>query len=72
MAIVGFHDNNNGSARGRNTMVRWTQAGLTFGHMGDYGHDVLTLEQLADLKNVDVLFVPAGGGGFTVEPRAMA
>ena len=42
--IPEFHDNTNGSARGPNTLVRWTQGGLQFAHMGDYGQDQLTPE----------------------------
>src|SRR5262245_30615164 len=40
--IAGFHDNTGGSARGRNTIVRWTQSGLRFAHFGDFGQESLT------------------------------
>jgi uncharacterized protein (TIGR03437 family) len=69
--IPGFHDNQNGAVRGPNTMVRWTQAGLNIVHLGDLGQDQLTDAQLADLQNIDVLFVPAGGF-FTVTPAQAA
>lgn len=69
--IPGFHDNTNGSARGPNTLVRWTQGGLQFAHMGDYGQDQLTPEQMADMKGLDVLFV-AAGGNFTPDARAIS
>ena len=59
--VPGFHDNTNGSTRGPNTIVRWTQAGVRFAHFGDYGQDSLTPAQLADLRDIDVLMVPAGG-----------
>ncbi len=69
--IPGFHDNQNGALRGPNTMIRWSQAGLNIVHLGDLGQDQLTAAQLADLQNIDVLFVPAGGF-FTVTPAQAA
>jgi uncharacterized protein (TIGR03437 family) len=69
--IPGFHDNMNGSLRGPNTMMRWTQAGLNIAHLGDLGQDDLTPAQLADLQNLDILFIPAGGF-FTVTPERAA
>ncbi len=69
--IPGFHDNQNGAARGPNTIIRWTQGGLRLAHMGDFGQDALTEAQLADLGDLDVLFVPAGGF-FTISPSQSA
>ena len=69
--IPGFHDNTNGTARGRNTIVQWTQGGLRFAHFGDYGQDALTEAQLADLRNLDVLMIPAGGF-FTIDNQGSA
>ena len=68
--IPGFHDNTGGSARGQNTIVRWTQSGLRFAHFGDFGQDLLTAAQLQDLTNIDVLFMPAGGGPTVSSERA--
>src|ERR1044071_9403692 len=59
--IPGFHDNTNGSARGPNALIRWTQGGLRFVHLGDLGQEQLTDAQKADLADIDVLFIPAGG-----------
>lgn len=59
--IPGFHDATNGSQRGQNTIVQWTQGGLRFAHFGDYGQAALTPAQLADLQNIDVAMLPAGG-----------
>ncbi|MGH9662145.1 MAG: MBL fold metallo-hydrolase, partial [Bryobacteraceae bacterium] len=64
--VPGFHDATNGSARGRNTIIQWTQAGLRWAHFGDYGQASLTEAQLADLRDLDVLMVPAGGF-FTID-----
>ncbi len=69
--IPGFHDNQNGAQRGQNTIVRWTQAGIRFAHFGDFGQDELASAQLADLRGVDVIFVPAGGF-FTIDAQRTA
>jgi uncharacterized protein (TIGR03437 family) len=69
--VPGFHDNTNGSTRGPNTIVRWTQAGIRFVHFGDFGQDAPTAAQLADLQNIDVLMVPAGGF-FTIDATQTA
>ena len=69
--IPGFHDNQNGTLRGPNTMVRWSQAGINIAHLGDLGQDQLTDAQLADLRGVDILFIPAGGF-FTITPERAA
>jgi uncharacterized protein (TIGR03437 family) len=69
--VPGFHDNTNGSERGPNTIIRWTQGGIRFAHLGDLGQNQLTAEQIAELVNTDVLFVPAGGG-FTITPDRAA
>lgn len=68
--IPGFHDNSNGSARGQNSIIRWTQGGLNIAHFGDYGQDALTPAQLADLADLDLIFVPGGGGPTISEQQA--
>ncbi len=69
--IPGFHDNTNGSTRGANTIIRWNQGGLRFAHFGDYGQDELSEAQLADLRDLDVAFLPAGGF-FTIDAAKVA
>jgi L-ascorbate metabolism protein UlaG (beta-lactamase superfamily) len=59
--IPSFHDNQNGALRGTSAMIRWTQAGIRFAHLGDYGQDQMTEAQLAELRDIDVMIVPAGG-----------
>jgi uncharacterized protein (TIGR03437 family) len=49
----------------------WKQARLKIAHMGDFGQDQLTAAQLADLKDLDILFIPAGGF-FTITPQRAA
>lgn len=69
--VPGFHDNTNGATRGPNTIVRWTQGAIRFVHFGDFGQDALTAAQLADLQDIDVLMVPAGGF-FTIDATQSA
>ncbi len=69
--IPGYHDNSNGSVRGPNTIMRWNQSGLKIAHFGDLGQDQLTAAQLADLQNLDIIFMPAGGF-FTITPERAA
>ena len=70
--LPGFHDNMNGTLRGPNTITVWTQGGLRFAHFGDYGQDALSEVQAAELHNIDVMMVPAGGT-LTIElPQAAA
>ncbi len=69
--IPGFHDNQNGAQRGPNAIIRWTQDTLNIVHLGDFGQDQFTDAQLADLQNIDILFI-AAGGFFTVTPAQAA
>jgi uncharacterized protein (TIGR03437 family) len=70
--IPGFHDNTNGSQRGPNALIKWTQAGLKIAHLGDVGQDQLTEAQLTELRDLDILFIPAGGGPTISTERAAA
>lgn len=70
--IPGYHDNEEGRRNGTNRMYVWEMAGLRLAHLGDVGQDSLTAEQLAALKDVDVLFVPVGGKTTVDAPRAAA
>jgi L-ascorbate metabolism protein UlaG (beta-lactamase superfamily) len=67
--IVGFpsfHDTQKGAERGRNTMFRIEVDGVAILHLGDLGHP-LTSEEIEKLDGVDILFVPVGGGGPTID-----
>ncbi|NJP06745.1 MAG: MBL fold metallo-hydrolase [Chloroflexaceae bacterium] len=61
-----FHDATKGSERGRNTVYVIHIEDVAFCHLGDLGHE-LTKRQLEEIGNVDVLFVPVGGGE-TIDP----
>jgi len=64
VSVIGirtYHDAKQGKERGKNTMYVIEVEGMRFAHLGDLGHD-LTEQQAEALEEVDVLFVPAGGG----------
>ncbi len=57
-----YHDNAKGAERGFNTVYIIHLDDLVFCHLGDLGHE-LSATQLEEIgSNVDVLFVPVGGG----------
>jgi L-ascorbate metabolism protein UlaG (beta-lactamase superfamily) len=58
--IPTFHDDRQGSERGKNSMFLFEVAGLRLLFAGDLGQ-VLTDEQLAAVGAVDILFLPVGG-----------
>ena len=60
-----FHDDKEGSKRGRNIVFKFEMEGVRLCHCGDIGH-MLSTEQLKALSPVDVLFVPVGGV-FTID-----
>lgn len=61
------HDNKNGEERGPNTVYVISIDGVVVCHLGDLGHK-LSQEQLEEIGNVDVLFVPVGGV-YTIDPQ---
>ena len=65
-SIDAFHDNSEGSERGRDALFVIETAGLRIAHLGDIGQAELTLEQLDALGQIDVLLIPVGGV-FTVD-----
>lgn len=58
--ITAFHDHEQGTKRGLNTIFVFELEGLRLAHLGDLGH-VLGPDQLTALDRVDVLFIPVGG-----------
>jgi len=65
-AILSFHDNEGGKARGQNLIVRVQTPEISLVHFGDFGQVELTSEQLEALGDVDIAFIPVGGT-FTVD-----
>jgi L-ascorbate metabolism protein UlaG (beta-lactamase superfamily) len=55
-----FHDDTQGTQRGRNAAFLLETAGLRFAHLGDLGH-TLDDTQVSAIGAVDVLMVPVGG-----------
>jgi L-ascorbate metabolism protein UlaG (beta-lactamase superfamily) len=64
-AIASEHDDVAGTQRGPNTIFCFTLDGLRTCHMGDFGQSELREEQAQAIGELDLLFVPVGGG-FTI------
>jgi len=58
--VAAFHDEKQGSLRGENTIFVWELGGMRFAHVGDLGTE-LSPDQIKEMGQVDVLFVPTGG-----------
>jgi L-ascorbate metabolism protein UlaG (beta-lactamase superfamily) len=62
IAIASEHDAQAGTARGPNTIFVFELDGARICHMGDFGQAGMRPEQRQAIGDVDVLFVPVGGG----------
>jgi L-ascorbate metabolism protein UlaG (beta-lactamase superfamily) len=62
VAVASEHDDHAGTVAGPNTIFCFGVDGLRFCHMGDFGQRGLRPEQRAAMGDIDVLFVPVGGG----------
>jgi L-ascorbate metabolism protein UlaG (beta-lactamase superfamily) len=62
VAVASEHDPEAGTARGPNTIFRFSLDGVSVCHFGDFGQSALRAEQAAALGSVDLLFLPVGGG----------
>ena len=58
--LCSFHDEAQGSKRGKNLIHLLTAEGMTLVHLGDLGH-MPEEETLAEMKGADVLLIPVGG-----------
>jgi L-ascorbate metabolism protein UlaG (beta-lactamase superfamily) len=58
--IATYHDEAQGGKRGLNTIYCFTIDDMKLCHLGDLGH-VLSREQVSEIADVDVLFIPVGG-----------
>jgi L-ascorbate metabolism protein UlaG (beta-lactamase superfamily) len=61
-AVASEHDEQAGTARGPNTIFVFTVDGVRVCHMGDFGQAALRDEQATAVGEVDLLFIPVGGG----------
>lgn len=65
-----YHDDSNGSARGKNAIFVFDIGGLRVAHFGDLGHK-LSPEQVTALGKVDVALIPVGGY-YTIDAKTAA
>lgn len=70
-AIPSFHDNSEGKERGSNLIFLIEVEGIRIAHLGDFGQDRLTEEQLKKLEGVDILLIPVGGV-YTIDAKQAA
>ena len=69
IGIAAFHDKEGGRERGKNTIYLIEVDEVSVCHLGDLGH-VLTIEQVEEINNVDVLLLPVGGMSTINAPMA--
>ena len=62
VGVASEHDAAAGTQRGANTIFVFPLDGLRLCHLGDLGQPALRPEQRAAIGDVDLLFVPVGGG----------
>jgi L-ascorbate metabolism protein UlaG (beta-lactamase superfamily) len=62
-----FHDEDQGTKRGKNSAYTVSLDDFVFCHLGDLGHELST-SQVSEIGSVDVLFIPVGGF-FTIGPE---
>jgi len=62
VAVASEHDDRAGTQRGPNAIFCFTLDGRRVCHLGDFGQHALRPEQREAIGEVDLLFVPVGGG----------
>lgn len=65
--VGSFHDDKNGTERGKNTIYSFEIDGVRLCHLGDLGTS-LTDSQVEQIGKVDILFIPVGGT-YTIDPK---
>lgn len=61
IGVNSFHDNEQGKERGSNTIYLIEMDDLTVCHLGDFGEETLSPNQLEALNTVNILIIPVGG-----------
>ena len=61
MGISSFHDEKEGTERGKNTIYQVIIDEINIVHLGDLGQKKLTQEQVEQLSSCDILLIPVGG-----------
>ncbi len=69
--ISAFHDDTNGSERGKDIIFHIMMDGLNTVHLGDLGQSKLTEEQLTQIGEVDILLIPVGSV-YTIDGKQAA
>ena len=59
--IQSFHDKDQGRERGLNTIYVIKIEDMTLVHLGDFGQDRLSDEQVEKIGEADILMIPVGG-----------
>lgn len=70
-AISSFHDNSEGSERGKNIIFHLLFDNLNIVHLGDLGQSKLEEEQVAQIGQTDILLIPVGSV-YTINAKAAA
>jgi len=68
--VATYHDDSQGSARGKNAVFVFDLDGLRIAHLGDLGHK-LSDDQVKQIGQVDVVMIPVGGF-FTLDGKGAA
>ena len=71
IGLDSFHDMQEGQVSGKNTVFVLETEGLKLCHLGDLGAP-LTPAQIEKIGEVDILFVPIGGNGHTIDGKKAA
>lgn len=59
--IQSFHDKSQGQERGLNTIYAIRLEEMNVCHLGDFGQDKLSEEQIEKIGDTDILMIPVGG-----------
>jgi L-ascorbate metabolism protein UlaG (beta-lactamase superfamily) len=70
VAVASEHDDEAGTRRGPNTIFVLALDGIRVAHFGDFGQRALRDEQAKAIGEVDLIFVPVGGGATIDGERA--
>jgi L-ascorbate metabolism protein UlaG (beta-lactamase superfamily) len=62
LGVASEHDDVAGTSRGANVMFAFELGGRRVAHLGDLGQPALRPEQVDALGDIDLLFLPVGGG----------
>jgi len=62
VGVASEHDEAAGTERGPNTIFVFELDGVRVAHFGDFGQATLRPEQTAAIGEIDLLFIPVGGG----------